>query len=99
MPRQTAHRASTRVVETVATARNEEPTDLPVLADVFDPDSLDTLIATSSSKSRPEVTFDWPAVEFEITVCPSGVALKPLAFESTAGHTDTTEVSEPNAAD
>lgn len=38
--------ASEQVVETVATSRNTEPTDLPLLYEILDPEALDTIVRT-----------------------------------------------------
>ena len=77
--RRTDRLVSTTVVRAVADARGTEPLALPPLADVLDPDALDTLCAGAE---RSRVAFDYAghrvrvAADGTVTVSATGAGLQ-----------------------
>lgn len=61
------------VIRTVAVTKNQEPTDLPPLNQVIDPDALDAIIA---SMGDGEVSFSYAG--YKVSVSSSlGVSIEP----------------------
>lgn len=72
--------ATTAVIEAVAAARGTEPTDLPTLYDVIDPDALDELFEAGGGSDRPE-----RCVEFAYAGCTVRVRTGPHVTVCMAG--------------
>ena len=75
----TAIPPSTAVIETVAVALDQEPTEITPLYDVIDPDALNTLIRSSDPDSvDDELTVTFPIAGQSVTVHGRGtVTIRP----------------------
>ena len=71
------------VVEGVASVQDVEPTALSPVHDVVDPEALDRIVASAAGglrRGRVVVTFQY--VDYEVTVFPGEVRLRPEGGEA-----------------
>lgn len=72
----TLTRPSIAVIETIATARNENPTDLPALSSYIDLDALDRLFKhKASGQGHPDIQLSFSFEAHEVTVGSGGTVM------------------------